>query len=62
MFLINQSLYFQVVSLVAVLASSALAVPVYEEHQQIEEQHYVSTLTQHYTTHHGTQIGDLKHC
>lgn len=64
MFLIIQSLCFrfQVVSLIAVLALSALGVPVYEEHQQIEEHHYVSTQTQHYTTRHGTQIGVLKTC
>jgi hypothetical protein len=61
MFLIIQSLcfLFQVVSLVALLALSALAMPVYEEQQQIEEQHYVSTQTQHYTARHGTQIGVL---
>jgi hypothetical protein len=61
MFLIIQSLCFllQVVSLVAVLALSALAMPVYEEHQQIEEHDYVSTQTQHYTTRNGKQIGVL---
>jgi hypothetical protein len=52
MFLIIQSLFFlfQVVSLVAMMALSVLAMPVYEEHQQIEEHHYVSTQTQHNTT------------
>lgn len=42
--MINVSLCFrcQVVSLVAMLALSALAVAVYEQHQVIEEHHYVS--------------------
>jgi len=64
MFLFIESLCFrfQVVSLVVVLALSALAMPVYEEHQQIEEHHHVSTQTQLYTIRHGTQIGALKHC
>lgn len=64
MFLFIQSLCFrfQVVSLVVVLALSALALPVYEEHQQIEEHHHVSTQTQHYTIRHGAQIGVLKNC
>ena len=62
MFLINQSLCFQVLSLVAVLALSALSMPVYEEHQQIEEHHYVSTQTQYYPTRHRTQTDVLKNC
>jgi len=64
MFLIIQSLcfLFQVASLVVVLALSALAMPVYEEHQQIEEHHHVSTQKQHYTIRHGTQISVLKNC
>jgi hypothetical protein len=46
----------QVVSLTAMLALSALAVPVYEHHQDIEEQHYVSR----YTDHNGFSVRCLK--
>jgi hypothetical protein len=61
-FMISHILCFQVMSLVFMLALSALSVPVYEEHQQIKEHHYVSTQIHHHTTCHCTKTGVFKNC